>query len=81
MKDGKHQDAGEFLDLYLDALDEELVELNTYISTHKSALTPIVKEQEEEAQSAEGQTEVRKRNYSVRQLSVISHTDLDVADI
>ncbi|KAH9998355.1 hypothetical protein BJV77DRAFT_749575 [Russula vinacea] len=31
VKDGKHEDAEVFLGLYLDALDEELVELRTYI--------------------------------------------------
>jgi hypothetical protein len=69
VKDGKHQDAGEFLGLYLDALDEELVKLNAYISTHKPALAPrSVEELKEEAQSAEDQTEVGKRDYTVRQL-------------
>ena len=64
IKDSKHQDAGGFLDLHPDALDEELIELNNYISMHKPALTSI-EEQEEETQSAEGQTEVGKCNYSV----------------
>lgn len=57
-KDGKHQDAEEFLGLYLDALDDELVELHTYISTHKPASPKFVEELEEGAQSTEGQTEL-----------------------
>ena len=67
VKDGKHDDAEEFLDLYLDALDEELVELRTYIGTQKPASAPSVEELEEESQSAEGQTEAGKRDYAVRQ--------------
>jgi hypothetical protein len=67
VKDEKHDDAEEFLDLYLDALDEELVELRTYIGTQKPASAPSVEELEEESQSAEGQTEVGKRDYAVRE--------------
>ena len=65
VKDGKQHDAEEFLGLYLDALDEELAEIHTYISTHNPASTA---ELEEEAQSAEGQTGVGRRDYTVRQL-------------
>jgi hypothetical protein len=65
LKDGKHQDAEEFLDLYLDALDEELVELHAYISTHKPISAPNVEKLGERAQSTEGQTEV---DYTVREL-------------
>jgi hypothetical protein len=72
VKDGKHQDAEEFLGLYLDELDKELVELHTDISTHKPASIPRVEELGEEARSAEGQTEVGKRDYTVRQLSFLS---------
>jgi hypothetical protein len=64
VKDGKHQDAEEFLGLYLDALDKELVEQHTYIGMNNPASTQSV---EKEAQSAEVQTEVGKRDYSVRQ--------------
>jgi ubiquitin carboxyl-terminal hydrolase 10 len=60
VKDGKHEDAEEFLGFYLDALDEELVELNTYISTHKLASARSVGEG---AQLATGQIEVGKRDY------------------
>ena len=67
VKDGKHQDAEEFLGLYLDALDEELVNLHAYVSTHKSASTPGVEDLEDEAQSAGGQTEVGNQGYTVRQ--------------
>lgn len=61
IKDGEQQDAKEFLDLYLDALDEELVELHTLISAC-----------EEGARSAEGQTEVGKRDYTVRRVLFLS---------
>ena len=63
VKDGKDQTADEFLGFYLDALDEELVELNAYINTRK---TLNVEEPREGAQSTEGQTDVRKRDCSVR---------------
>jgi ubiquitin C-terminal hydrolase len=68
VKDGKHQDAEEFLGLYLDALDEELIELHTYISMHKPTSAPNIEELKEEAQSVEGQTELGKRNYTVRRV-------------
>jgi hypothetical protein len=74
VKDGKHEDAEEFLCLFLDALDEELVELRAYISTHQPASAPSVKELEEEpeVQSAEDQTEAGKQDYAVRQLFFLS---------
>ena len=71
VKDGKHEDAEEFLGLFLDALDRELVELQTYIRTHKPASVPNIegfKGEVAEAKSAEGQIEVGKRDYTVRQL-------------
>ena len=68
MKDGKHEDAEEFLGLYLDALDEELAGLRSYISTHEPVSVPCVEELEEDALSAEGQTEVGRRDYTVRRL-------------
>ena len=71
VKDGKHEDAEEFLALFLDALDGELVDLQTYIRVRKPASVPNVGEFEgevAEAKSAEGQTEVEKRDYTVRQL-------------
>ncbi|KAF8484498.1 hypothetical protein DFH94DRAFT_235293 [Russula ochroleuca] len=61
--DGKHEDAEEFLSLYLDALDEELAELRTYISTYKLTSASGV-ELEKEVQSTEGQTEVGKEDYT-----------------
>ena len=61
VKDGKHEDAEEFLRLYLDALDKELVELQTYICTHELASAPSVEKPE-----GEGQTEVKERDYVVR---------------
>jgi hypothetical protein len=64
VKDGRQQDAEEFLGNYLDALDEELIELQTFIGTHKPDSTASV---EKEAQSSEGRTEVGKRDYAVRQ--------------
>lgn len=68
VKDDKHQNAEKFLGLYLDALDEELVELHTFISTHMLASTASVEGFEDEAQQAGGQTEVGKREYAVRRL-------------
>jgi ubiquitin carboxyl-terminal hydrolase 10 len=67
VKDGKHEDAEELLGLYLDALDEELAELRTHISTYKLTSASGV-ELEEEVQSTESQTEVGKEDYRVRQL-------------
>ena len=61
-----HENAEEFLGLYMDALDEELVDLRTYISTHKPASISTVGKLKEEAQSAEGQTEVGIQDYAVR---------------
>jgi hypothetical protein len=73
VKDGKHDDAEEFLGLCLDALDEELAELQTFISTHKQASVPSVEEFEGEVKSAEGQTAVGKLdNIIVRQLIFLS---------
>ena len=72
VKDGQRQDAEEFLGLYLDALDEELVEIHSYISTHKQATTASVEEVEEEAQMAEGQSDVGKREDNVRQSFFLS---------
>ena len=72
VKDGKNEDAAQFLGLYLDALNEELVQLQTYTSAHKPASAPSAGELEEEVQSAEGQTEVGKRDYAVCQLFCIS---------
>ena len=57
VKDGKNEDAEEFLHLYLDALDEELVGLQTYIST--------VSAPNEENIEGAGQTEVKERDYMV----------------
>jgi Ubiquitin carboxyl-terminal hydrolase len=65
IKDDKNEGAKEFLSLYLDALDEELIDLHTYISTHKPASVPNPEELEEEAQSPKGLTEVRKRDHMV----------------
>ena len=59
-----------FLGLYLEALEEELSTLpsSRSIGTHEPALALGVEELEEKAQSAEGQTEVGERDYTVRQL-------------
>ena len=79
VKDGKHGDAEEFLCLYLDALDEELVELQTHTSPVSA---PSAEELEERVQSAEGQTEVVKREYMVRPFSFLSLcTLLEIEDI
>ena len=71
VKDHKHEDAEEFLCLYLDALDEELVELHTYISKQKPSSVRSVEEVGGEAQSAEGQTEAGERDYTVRRLFLL----------
>ena len=68
MKDGRHENAEEFLGLYIDSLDEELVGLRNYIGTLKPVSAPSVEELEEGVQLAEGQTEVGKRDYTVRRL-------------
>ena len=83
VKDGKHEDAAEFLALYLDALDEELAQLHRYTSAHKPASAPGVGEVKEEVQSAEGQTEVGERENTVRQLSFFLYAalDRDVANV
>lgn len=73
VKDGRDHDADEFLGLYLDALDEELLKLRTYIGLHKPASTPSVENLEEETQSAEDLTEAGHRGYTVRQLSFRRH--------
>jgi hypothetical protein len=61
VKDGKNEDANEFLRLYLDALDEELVKLQAYTSTYDPDSAPSVEKLE-----GEGQTEVKERDYAVR---------------
>ena len=66
VKDGKCEDAEEVLGLYLDALDEELGELDSYISLQKPTSAPSIEEREGEAQSSEGEAEVGKRDHTVR---------------
>lgn len=71
VKDGQQHDAEQFLDLYLDALDDELVQLHTPIGTHKPASASSVEEldsEEGEDRSTEFQAEVGKRDYTVGQL-------------
>ena len=67
VKDGKHEDAEEFLGLYLDALENELDELHTYIGAQKPTSALSVEELEKEAQSVEDQTEAGKRDHAVYQ--------------
>jgi hypothetical protein len=74
IKDGKHEDAEEFFGLYLDALDEELVD--THISGHKPASTSGIQELLKEVQSTENQTPVGRRDHTVRQLSFLSSLSL-----
>ena len=62
VKDGKYDDAKEFLGLYLDALDEELVELRTNICIDKAASGAGVDVLEEEAQLVDGQTGRKQGN-------------------
>ncbi|KAN0116018.1 putative ubiquitin carboxyl-terminal hydrolase 3 [Russula decolorans] len=66
--DGQQQDAAEFLNLYLEALDEELVLVmpRAYTSTHKSASAPGAEEREDETRSADDQIEVRRREYTAK---------------
>jgi hypothetical protein len=67
-QDGGQQDAKEFFSFYLDALDEELLALLTSISTHKPASVALhAEEPREGSKLGEGQIEVGKRDYMVRQ--------------
>ena len=70
-----------FLGLYLEALDEELVTLQSSTSTHKLASTLKVEEIEEETQSGEGQTEVGEQNDTVGQFFFFLSIELGVADV
>jgi hypothetical protein len=72
VKDGKQQDAEEFLGTYLDALDEELIELQGFISAHKLASIANEEGLEEGTRSGEGQTEVAEKDFMVRQLFLLS---------
>ena len=65
-----------FLGHYLEALDEELVTLRSYISSHKPASIPKAEGLEEESQSGEGQAEVGERDYMVRQFFFLSAMSL-----
>ena len=49
----------------MDALDDELVKLQTYVGTQEPASAPNVEILKETARSAEGQSEVGKRDYMV----------------
>jgi hypothetical protein len=49
----------------LDALHEELVKLQTYISTQEPASAPNVEKFKEKVRSAEGQTDVGEEDYMV----------------
>lgn len=60
VKDVK-KDSKEFFHLYLDALYEELAELQTYISTSKPLSAPSVEKHEGE----EGQTEEKMKDDTV----------------
>ncbi|KAI0264533.1 hypothetical protein BGY98DRAFT_1103477 [Russula aff. rugulosa BPL654] len=66
MLDGQQQDAAQFLDHYLEALDEELVTLQASMSALKPASTSKVEELEEETRIGVDRTEVGERNYTVR---------------
>ena len=54
--------AEQFLGLYLDALDEELVGMH---SMRKPSSVTSIEELEEKAPTAEGQTKVGERDYTV----------------
>jgi hypothetical protein len=78
IKDGEQHDAEEFLGLYLDALDEELLKLRINIVMRQPIPAPSREKLDEEALSGEGQTEVRKReselrDYTVRRLFLCLH--------
>ena len=73
----KHQDAEEFLRLFLNALDEELVAIQTYISTYKPVSAPSVEGLEEEAQAGG----VVKRDHTVCQLFSLLYPELNIADV
>ena len=82
VQDGQQQDAAEFLDLYLEALDEELITLQTSMSTLKPASTSNVEEPDEETRLSIGRTEVGKRNYyTVHQFFYPLSAKLCVADV
>ena len=78
MQNGKQQDAEEFLRLYLDALDEELLARLASISGHKSATAAPGDEERQESQSAN--TDVGKRVVVVRQLFHSLFVELGIAD-
>lgn len=64
---GQQRAAEEYLGVYLNALEEELLAL-TSVSVHKPAFTALrMEERKEGSQSGEGQTGVGKRDYIVRQ--------------
>jgi hypothetical protein len=65
----QQQDAAEFSDPYFETLVEELIGLDTSIGTGKPDTATGLKaeEPEEETQPLEGQTEVGRRDYKVRQ--------------
>jgi hypothetical protein len=72
MQDGQQQDAAQFLDHYLEALDEELVTLQASMSALKPAPTSKVEELEEDTRIGIDRTEVGERNYTVRQFYFFS---------
>ena len=69
------------LDLYLEALDEELVALQSSIGTHRPTSILKVEGLEEETQSGEGQTEVGGQDDTVRQFFFFLPIELAVADV
>jgi len=64
MRNGRQQDAAVFSDLYLEALDEELVTLRSSISWCRPASMLKAEELGEETQSGESQI-VRERDYTL----------------
>ncbi|KAH9987597.1 hypothetical protein BJV77DRAFT_774473 [Russula vinacea] len=74
IRDGSHREATVLLDLYLEALDEELVALQSSIGTHRPTSILKVEGLEEETQSGEGQTEVGEQDDTVSSVKTrISH--------
>ena len=78
VKDGQDEDAKEFLGLYSDALDEELVELRTNICIDKAVSGAGVDVLEEEAQLVDGQTGRKQGNTVCQSFFLCSR--IDVAD-
>jgi hypothetical protein len=81
LQDSQEQDTTEVLGLYFEALDEELVALQTSMGAHKPFFALKVEELREETQAGRGQTGVGERDHTVRRFHFLSALSLRVADI